>query len=181
MDLANEAPVRPDDFWGEGSAAIHDVLQGPSVDVPADPPVSSGPRGYWAGARANSALLAMRGARRPVALLAGGVAAIACAAFAIGSIEHGHAAPIVRASVLTKVTSGASQSTQHPGSSTGASQLDKAFMASRSAGRHARVARRRQPALRARTSVGAKPSKSSGSSGYAGGSAAPPPTYAATS
>ena len=34
VDLEPPAPVRPDDFWGEDSASIHDVLQAPDAVEP---------------------------------------------------------------------------------------------------------------------------------------------------
>jgi hypothetical protein len=37
VDLDPPAPVRPDDFWGEDSASIHDVLRGPDALEP--PPI----------------------------------------------------------------------------------------------------------------------------------------------
>jgi hypothetical protein len=35
VEVEAPTPVRPDDFWGEGSAAIHDVLQGPKAGAAA--------------------------------------------------------------------------------------------------------------------------------------------------
>jgi hypothetical protein len=35
VELSPPAPVRPDDFWGEDSASIHDVLEGPGAAAPA--------------------------------------------------------------------------------------------------------------------------------------------------
>ena len=119
------APVRPDDFWGEGSAAIHDVLQAPDA--------SERRRGRVAGAGfvsrfgrdAARAVHAARVAdaaghwhvrarergvrvvpvphptiprmrRRSAGLVAGGLVALACLAIAVGMFVGERRAPVVR-------------------------------------------------------------------------------------
>jgi hypothetical protein len=112
VDLEPPAPVRPDDFWGEGSAAIHDVLQGPGASPQEATPRKVGDgspsvadldrervanrelvahlytRARWLGAAMRLPRAPWpkvpRGMRRYVLVAAGCIAALALCAFMVG-------------------------------------------------------------------------------------------------
>jgi hypothetical protein len=118
VDLDSPAQVTPDDFWGEGSASIHDVLAGPALGgegVGVVAPAGSRPARWrvaalrgragaglcgragasYTRARARVGPLSARGVsvslpgRRIWAMVAGGLVVLACAAIAVGRFGGG--------------------------------------------------------------------------------------------
>lgn len=113
VDLEAPTPVRPDDFWGEDSAAIHHVLQVPELDE------VGAPAGVGSGAtlRSSASVLYARArrrlrplwarrpavapiARRYVLIAAGGLAVLACSAFLVGRFGASRGNRLERAAVV---------------------------------------------------------------------------------
>jgi hypothetical protein len=193
VEIEEPPPVRPDDFWGEGSAAIHDVLQGPPSGVALAPTRAvSSPRrgrlGVWLdatwrrarviGARARVALAGARVGGRPVALVAGGLAAVAASAIAVGRVEAGHNPSAAHVPARAGAQAAWTQAGRDPGPLTAAKGPGLMLLAARGAApaRRATVLRRQRAAVKRASS-----SRGATTSSYAGSSASPPPTYAATS
>lgn len=98
VDLEPPAPVRPDDFWGEDSASIHDVLQAPDAVEPTPivvevgaPPAPRARRSLVSRARGRfRGRWSVRGARLPrprvVSVVVAAVAALACSAVALATL-----------------------------------------------------------------------------------------------
>lgn len=117
-----EGPVRPDDFWGEGSAAIHDVLRAPEVAEDGESgPISVRRPGAWrrreavgrrlVGVVSTRARGHVSAARLPqvrlVRLLAGGLALLVCSAALVGRLEGAGPGTALRASARATVAAGA--------------------------------------------------------------------------
>ncbi len=208
VELESQASVRPDDFWGEDSAAIHEVLQGPEAGVGDPSPIpgddSSGAAapaqyarlrerlGAW---RLHASLVVARVSRtwrarvrsRPVAIVAGGIAAVACSAIAVGSVQGGHGGPVFRASARANAPAAWAQPARDPGLLTAAKRQGLELVTSHhtAATAHA-TASHRAPSSGRRGSVRSLSSSGSPRSGSADRSSPPPPTpppptYAATS
>jgi hypothetical protein len=136
-ELDPAGPVRPDDFWGEDSASIHDALQPPEAAAPAPivvevaaplrgrpgSPFHSGARAWVHGIRLRlprvrpwalpvrfsiSRFRAVSAPRvRPISLVVAGAAALACAAIALAALGATPGGAPQRASLRAAQTIGA--------------------------------------------------------------------------
>ena len=211
VDIQPAAPVRPDDFWGEGSAAIHDVLQAPDAseaDAVGSPARASShgsgatprvrptlrgwltPLGTGMYARASGAVRVVpvphptipRMRRRSAGLVAGGLAALACLAIAFGMFVGVRRAPVVRRSAQTNLAIMASRGAGAPSLLVARSRQSLVSPALRlAAQRGRRVGHSVQRPVGPRSAVHLQPSQGTARAGYSGSTASPPPTYAAAS
>jgi hypothetical protein len=212
VDLETPAPVRPDDFWGEGSAAIHDVLQGPEAGVmgagamatieaeaghrstgrrrailrPAGSELRIRARARrWSGAVRvrRPAVAPLR--RRPVTVVAGGLAVAVCCAAVVGRFESGGPGPTVSASMgaAVQAVQGLGGWTADPGTARAGAvlpALDRAHAAGRPVAARGRSSRAGGTGHVRRVDAGGRHHARDASARQTGGGIATP-TYAATS
>ena len=218
VELEEPALVRPDDFWGEGSAAIHDVLQAPEAGEAAaavGAGIEANPGGHatrrrkilwpsirsrritrprsalrvrararrWSGVVRVQRPAVPRLQRRPVAVVAGGLAVAVCCAALVGRVEGPGGHHVVSASARADAQARESRG----GRTSDAGAVLLALYRARATGRRAAAGGRSvraRPTGHVRRVNGGTPARHRGGGAPArqtGGGTPATPTYAATS